>query len=1288
MEGVINKMIFHKTVKGFLTVLLLLLIVQNVSAHDIDCSYYEPLEIYSISVPNSQAFNVSCRGDNCTNLIWFKETRVSDEQCLIYKTAGSATYSWKWFDTCSIADMISLPVEKYVIDGELCEPQYSGYKEAVSIKSSLDVSTMSCRSENGGYPFAGAVGIVRDSHLCVDGITIDSGTIFYPGICMYRLEDYCSRLIECDEEWGGCCEGNCCTNTSIGSSANYSSGNLYDTRDIISLSGTGLTASLSLSYNSLDNTVGPLGRGWTHNYNMSVSTYSTNSQILIEEDGRRMYFKDDGSGIYRPASITGDYSTITLNSGLYELIKKDRMIYRFDSVLGKLLSITDRNNNSISLIYTNNMLSSIVDQSGRTIHITYDIEGKIISITDPANRETRMTYDANGNLATITGPDGSNWNYSYDSEGKMLSKTDPRRYITTYSYDWKGRVITSINPEGTKTILYGQTGSYGVTVTERDGGVWTYKYDIMLSVPLEVTDPNGAKKTYVYDDNRNLISETDAKGNTTTYTHDNNGNMTSMTDPMGNVTTYIYDEFSQITSIRDPQGHLTAYAYDANGNLISITDPSGIGTQYQYDLRGNVISINNAGKISTLAYDQYNNLVSITDLTGATTSYTYDISGNMTSQTDAMGNTTTFEYNISNQVVRTSDPQGNITTYTYDAIGNRTSTTDANGNVTSYEYNHNNHPVTVVDALGNTTTYSYGSGGCPLCSGGADKLTSVTDANNHTIFYDYDLAGRLIQMTDQLGNIETHTYDSNNNLIAVTDRKGQTTTYTYDSLNQMIQATYADGSFTTYVYDTTGRVTIITDSISGTISYTYSTADSGMPLGKVINETTPLGSISYTYDAWGRRTSMTIVGQLAVNYTYDDNGRLTGIDTLMNGATSYFSIQYDALGRRTSLMLPNGATANFGYDNLSNLLNLQHLNPLQTVLESIGYTYDPVGNRLSMDRPSVNLPRPNPASNITYNTANQMLTFNAENITYDANGNMTAVTNFCGTTTYTWDVRNRLIGISGFDTQCSPLSASFKYDALGRRIEKIVNGRTIRYLYDGSDIFQEIENGTVTVNYIRTLNIDEPLARVESDGTVRYYQTDALGSVIALTDETGVTTTRYAYTAFGSVTISGEISDNPFQYTGRENDGTGLYYYRARYYSPELQRFISEDPLRLKSGDINFFVYVKNNPIKFTDPKGLACGSNLTDWVIPDKFFDYDFTICCEKHDKCYGCYGATLGKSKDDCDNEFCDCLHSVCEKLNGEARSSCEINANGYCAAVKIVGGKAFKNARKCCNLGSGAW
>ena len=108
------------------------------------------------------------------------------------------------------------------------------------------------------------------------------------------------------------------------------------------------------------------------------------------------------------------------------------------------------------------------------------------------------------------------------------------------------------------------------------------------------------------------------------------------------------------------------------------------------------------------------------------------------------------------------------------------------------------------------------------------------------------------------------------------------------------------------------------------------------------------------------------------------------------------------------------------------------------------------------------------------------------------------------------------------------------------------------------------------------------------------FLTDMLRSTIALADSSGTLQTQYGYDPFGNATVSGAANPDPYEFTGRENDGTGLYYYRARYYSPSASRFLSEDPLGLRGG-INFYAYVANSPINRVDPTGLqACGGNCT----------------------------------------------------------------------------------------------
>ena len=168
-------------------------------------------------------------------------------------------------------------------------------------------------------------------------------------------------------------------------------------------------------------------------------------------------------------------------------------------------------------------------------------------------------------------------------------------------------------------------------------------------------------------------------------------------------------------------------------------------------------------------------------------------------------------------------------------------------------------------------------------------------------------------------------------------------------------------------------------------------------------------------------------------------------------------------------------------------------------------------------------------------------------------------------------------------------TVSFKYDPFGRRIYKSSSTATSVYAYDGDNLIEETNaSGAVVARYSQGLNIDEPLAMLRSSAT-SFYHADGLGTVTSLSNAAGTLAQTYIFDSFGKQTATSGSLTNPFQYTGRESDAeTGLYYYRARYYDPQMGRFISEDPNDKGSlyDDLNLYAYAENNT-NWTDPFGL-----------------------------------------------------------------------------------------------------
>lgn len=193
------------------------------------------------------------------------------------------------------------------------------------------------------------------------------------------------------------------------------------------------------------------------------------------------------------------------------------------------------------------------------------------------------------------------------------------------------------------------------------------------------------------------------------------------------------------------------------------------------------------------------------------------------------------------------------------------------------------------------------------------------------------------------------------------------------------------------------------------------------------------------------------------------------------------------------------------------------------------------------------------------------------NLSYDADRNMQGN----GVNTFTWNARNQMGTLNG---------AGVQYDAFGRRIQ---NAAGTSFLYDRANAVQELSGTTVTANLLSG-GVDEVFNRTDSSGAFAQLK-DALGSTFALADANGNVQTSYTYDPFGKTSVTGTTNGNEFQYAGRENEGNGLYFYRARCYSPLLGRFISEDPMGFAAG-MNSYRYVGDDPQNGSDPFGLAGG--------------------------------------------------------------------------------------------------
>jgi RHS repeat-associated protein len=932
-----------------------------------------------------------------------------------------------------------------------------------------------------------------------------------------------------------------------------------------------LPIALRRTYRARDTASRPFGVGANHTFGLglvgNINPY-TFVKLILPNGGKILYNRVSSGTSYADAVFEHTStpsifykSRISWNGAGWDLKLKDGTVYVFGNS-APLQSIRDRHGNQItftrSLGLTGN-ITQIMSPNGRWIEFSYDGANRITQARDNSGRAVNYTYDASGRLKTVTDPAGGVTEYTYDTSHRMLTLKDARGIVfLTNQYDANGRIFRQTQADNT-TFQFAYTLDANGKVTQTDitdprGNIRRVIFN-SDGYPLSDTRAVGTAEeqgvSYVREAGTNLPqSVTDALNRTTSYVYDSKGNVTRITrlagTPQAVETEFTYEPtFNQVASITDPLDHTIDFGYDSAGNLTTVTTHPDSQTNLQ----------------TTLTYNTAGQPISITDPLGPghATQFNYDL-GDLTSVTDPLGNTTNGFTDAAGRVLSLTNPLGNLTVYEYDPL---------------------NLLKKIIDPLNGQTQLGYDQNG---------NLLTVTDAKNHPTAYTYNAMDRLETRTDPLLHGESYIYDENGNLTQFTDRKGQVTTYQHDALNRPKEFTYADLSTTQYVYDAGNRLLQVIDSVSGTITRTYD------GLNRLTSETTPQGSISYTYDNAGRRSTMTVLGQPTVNYAYDNMNRLTQITQ----GSSVVNFSYDAASRRTLLTLPNGILVQYGYDTASRVTSITYKNG-STVLGDLIYGYNSAGNRTNVGGSWARTGIPEAVATTSYNAANQQLTFGDKTLAYDNNGNLTSITDASSTTLYSWNPRSQLSTISG-----PGMTASFAYDGFGMREKKTISGNLTEFLYEGLNPIQETSGTTVVANILTGLRVDEFLTRTEvAAGTTSHFFPDALGSALASMDVTGTLQTEYTYEPFGRTTATGAASANSFQYTGRENDITGLYYYRARYYHPALQRFISEDPLEFDAGDFNLYNYVSNSPLDLDDPLGLDPFTGMLDLLASNEVRDF-----------------------------------------------------------------------------------